>query len=823
MTQASPSKASFSAWLARTVVRRPKQVLAATLLAMCAVLPLVEGLRLHTDVVDLFPRHDPETEAFARFSRSFISEQVLLILVESEDPERLTQFADRLAPELQKLPQVLEVRYRLSGTTASFLRDHLLLLLDDDEMNELAKRMTPEGLRAQVRRIRGLLAAPGGSALAPVLTADPLEALPLVQGRLSSGLPVDAQSGYFRSADKKALLLFVRPKTGAFDVEADRQLMAATADLARRLGARVSDDGVMHPGAQPEIAFTGPCAYTLFWRDWLHRDMQLSTTLSGVAVLLLFALFFRALRVMPFVGAPLLVGLIWTAGAAALLYGRINAVSLAFGTLLLSIGIDLPIQLYNRLREELAEHPPLDALETTVRSLAAPSLTATLGPAVVFFACGLSRYRGLNELGVLAGIGLLLNLIAMLTVFPSLLAVLRPSWWAQRSASSATGPMAKLGRAAAARPRTVLLLAAALGLAAVPLAARVHFERRLISVQPRAMPAAVVEREVQQRFGARQNLLIALVEDPDHDRALSRSDAWLDEAERLRRRGVIRGYESVSSLFPSQATQAARRARLAKLEPAKVARQLRAELEEAGFEVAPFEPFLRQLEGGVAPIRLEDAGELSFLVHAHVHDDPEGRRVATFFYPHDDNREAAKALRQFAAASGSVVTGTTLIEGELHKIVARDTLRVTVAAAAAVLLLLALFYRRWRPFVAVSAPLVLAWIGFAAALSLFDIPLNLFNLLAVPLVIGYGIDDHVFLVHRFEEDPSHDPGLTLSTTGRAIVLTSLSTTAGFAGLAIARFEGLRLLGLSGALAVLFCLLAAFAVLPALMSLLWPRR
>jgi predicted RND superfamily exporter protein len=813
---------SLSAWLARTLVRRPKQVLAAMLLATAALLPLVEGLRLHTDVVDLFPRHDPETEAFARFSRSFISEQVLLILVESEDPERLTQFADRLAPELQKLPQVLEVRYRLSGATASFLRDHLLLLLDDAEMNELAKRMTPEGLRTQVRRIRGLLAAPGGSALAPVLTADPLEALPLVQGRLSSGLPVDAQSGYFRSADKKALLLFVRPKTGAFDVEADRALIAATSDVAKRLGARVSDDGVMHPGAQPEIAFTGPCAYTLFWRDWLHRDMQLSTTLSGVAVLLLFALFFRALRVLPFVAAPLLVGLIWTAAAAALLYGRINAVSLAFGTLLVSIGIDLPIQLYNRLREELDQRPPLEALETTVRVLAAPSLTATLGPAVVFFACGLSRYRGLNELGILAGVGLILNLIAMLTVFPSLLA-LRPSWWAQRRARSTASPIARLGQAAAARPRTVLLLAAALGLAAVPLAARVHFERRLISVQPRAMPAAIVEKEVQQRFGARQNLLIALVEDPDHDRALARSDAWLDEAERLRQRGVIRGYESVSSLFPSQATQAARRARLEKLEPAKVARQLRAELEEAGFEVGPFEPFLLQLERGVAPIRLEDAGELSFLVHAHVHDEPQGRRVATFFYPHDDNREAVKDLRQFAAASGSVVTGTTLIEGELHKIVARDTLRVTLAAAVAVLLLLAVFYRRWRPFVAVAAPLVLAWIGFGAALSLFDIPLNLFNLLAVPLVIGYGIDDHVFLVHRFEEDPSRDPGLTLSTTGRAIILTSLSTTAGFAGLAIARFEGLRLLGLSGALAVLFCLLAAFAVLPALMSLLWPRR
>ncbi len=690
-----------------------------------------------------------------------------------------------------------------------------------------------------MRRLRGLLSAPGGSQLEPLLTLDPLEALPLVQKRLSSGLPVDAQSGYFRSADKRALLLFVRPRASAFDVEADRALIAAASAAAERLGARLSSDGNPHAGAQPEVSFTGPCAYTLAWRDWLHRDMSLSTIISAVAVLVLFALFFRALRVLPLVAAPLFVGLLWTAAAAALLYGHINAVSLAFGTLLLSIGIDLPIQLYNRLREELATQAPLEALETTIRELAAPSLTATLGPAVVFFACALSRYKGLAELGVLAGVGLLLNLVAMLSVFPALLALLPSRLWARtRGVPTARGPIAALGRAAAARPRLVLLAAATVGLLAVPLALRVRFERRLISVQPQSMPAARVEKEIEQRFGGREHLLVALVEDSDPERALARSDAWLSEAERLRKQGLLLGYESVSSLFPSQATQAERRARLQKLDPGRISRELRAALAEAGFEVAPFEPYLRQLGELPKPLTLDEAGELSFLVHAHVHDDSTGRRVATFLYPAEDARgaEAISRLRQFAAGTvdqppagptpggvgGGVITGTSLIEGELRSIVVRDTLEVTVASALSVLLLLGLFYRRWKPFVAVAAPLVLAWIGFGAALGLLGIPLNLFNLLSVPLVIGYGIDDHVFLVHRYLADRTGDPSRTLATTGRAIVLTSLSTTAGFAGLAAARFEGLRLLGVSGALAVLFCLLAAFAVLPALLTLLWPR-
>ncbi|HPH28106.1 MAG TPA: MMPL family transporter, partial [Pseudomonadota bacterium] len=127
------------------------------------------------------------------------------------------------------------------------------------------------------------------------------------------------------------------------------------------------------------------------------------------------------------------------------------------------------------------------------------------------------------------------------------------------------------------------------------------------------------------------------------------------------------------------------------------------------------------------------------------------------------------------------------------------------------------------PFLAVVLPLLLAWVLFGAALGALGMPLNLYNLLAVPLCIGYGIDDHIFLVHRHEATPAaeRDPALVLRTTGRAIVLTTLSTMAGFMGLLPAHFAGLRQLGFCGALAVMLCLLAAFMVLPALLALWWP--
>jgi uncharacterized protein len=811
------------------LVTRPGRVLAALALLTLATVPLVAKLRLDTDIVDLFPQGSADAQAFARFSRAFVAEQMLLVLIEGDDAAALTKLADQLAPALASAPEVAEVRWRVSAATGTLLKDHLLALLDDDELQTAATRLSAENVDRQARRLRSLLSAPGGSSLAPLLTADPLELLPLVQQRLSHGLPVDAASGYFRSGDGKALILYVRPRAPTADYLADRALLDRAATLARKFGARVVGDGKFHGGSQPEVGFTGACAFWMYYRDWLHRDMQLSTIVSALAVLVLFGLFFRAVRALPLVALPLGVGVVWTAAAAELLYGRINAVSLAFATILVSIGIDLPIQLYNRLREELAHSPPLPALETTVRALAGPSLTATLAPAAVFFACALSSYRGLSELGALAGVGLILNWVAMLTLFPSLLAILPSRWWARVSpAQPGRGLLASLGALAGRHPRMLLAGAALVGVAALPLAARVRFDRALLS-QPPSMPPVRVQNELERRFGGGQRSLVVLVESNDRhggrETALAQADAWLPALDRLRQDGLIRSYSTIASLFPAPSTQAQRRQRLAALAGPDASTRLARALEGAGFTLEPFQPFLRQLQTAPPPLTLDDpaAAELGFIVRGQVHSSPAGTTIASYAYASPGmEARVAEALRDFGRAHGldAAVTGAPVLEGALVSLLAGDTVRVTAVSAFAVALLLALYYRRGRPWLAVMLPLLLAWICFAAALALLGLPLNLFNLLSVPLVIGYGIDDHVFIVHRFEDDPARGTGYALATTGRAIVLTSLSTMAGFAGLAAARFDGLRLLGLSGALAVAFCLFAAFAVLPALLTLLY---
>ena len=458
----------------------------------------------------------------------------------------------------------------------------------------------------------------------------------------------------------------------------------------------------------------------------------------------------------------------------------------------------------------------------------------------MFFCCGLSDFRGLNQLGILAGVGLCLNCVAMLTVFPALLLALPTRLWLGKPKAARTrrsGLLAALGRVSTRWPRTVLLIAAALFALAMPLMLRAGLGRELLSMDLGAMPPALTQQEVSRRFGEHQRFLVALVEDPDPERALYRADLWLDAVEKLRQRGALRGYEALGTLVPAEQTQAHRRARLRSLDLGPAADRLQAALDAAGFDPAPFQDFLALLRaGGAAPLHLTElaATELGFLVRSHVADlpadaaGPARRLVALFLFAAADESldSTLAALHEIAAGpAGGALTGLPLLEEQLRTLLSRDLRRITWMSVVAVALLLLVYYRRLRPFLAVFLPLSLSWVLFGAALYLFGLPLHLYNLLSVPLVIGYGIDDHIFLVHRHQATPpqERDPAQVLDTTGRAIVLTTLSTMAGFLGLLPAHFAGLRQLGLCGALAVLLCMLAAFLVLPALLALWWPRR
>lgn len=811
------------------LLHRPRALLGVLLVVTLALLPVLSRLKLDGDVLDLLPRSSPAAQAFASYSKNMAASQELMILVTCAMPDKLGQFADVYAQRLAELPQVEQVTHRISKESLRYLREHLLLLLSEEDIAELGKRLTPQALTARAASLRALLSAPGGSAMAPFVTADPLELLPLITRRLGTGLKVDATSGYLRTADGTALLIKVRPRFLPREWDLDQKLLDDAGALAVSLGAQVAGADLSN-GPVPQVSFSGAYAFPPYFRAWIERDTMLSTVLSVGAVLLLFGVFFRSLRILPWVLLPLVLAGLWTGVAATLLFGRISGISLAFATILVAIGIDLPIQIYSRLREELRNRESAaEAVRYTATSIAGTSVVATLGPAAVFFSCGLSDFGGLNQLGLLAGIGLSLNCLAMLTVFPALLLLVPERFWLTPQKQTAVRSLvAQLGVWVAKRSRWVLLFAASMCVLALPQVRKTQVTHDLLSIDLGQMPPARTQAEISRRFGEHQRFLVALFEADSAEWALRQAENLQRQAERMVQAGKLAGFESLSTLLPSELAQTRRRKLLYDLDLQNAAQHFAKALESADFAPSAFASFLdllRQDPRKLPSLTLPDLEktELAFWVRAHVATNQAARHfVALYLFANLDDQlpDTVKQLQEkISQMPGGRLTGLPLLEQELRHLLQRDLLRITAVSLCLMTLLLVVFYRRLRPVVAVLLPLAVSWVLFFSTLVYLGIPIHLYNLLSVPLIIGYGIDDHVFLVQRFLVN--QDLRISLLSTGRAIVLTSMTTVAGFLALLIAHFPGLRQFGLCGAIAVFFCLFAALFILPALLRQLWP--
>ena len=111
------------------------------------------------------------------------------------------------------------------------------------------------------------------------------------------------------------------------------------------------------------------------------------------------------------------------------------------------------------------------------------------------------------------------------------------------------------------------------------------------------------------------------------------------------------------------------------------------------------------------------------------------------------------------------------------------------------------------------------WLG--GVMGWFNIPFNPANIMTLPLVIGIGVTNGIHILNRFAEEQT--PSILAKSTGKAVLVSGLTTIAGFGSLMLAKHRGIESLGYVMATGVATCMIAGLTFLPALLNLLMQRR
>jgi predicted RND superfamily exporter protein len=123
----------------------------------------------------------------------------------------------------------------------------------------------------------------------------------------------------------------------------------------------------------------------------------------------------------------------------------------------------------------------------------------------------------------------------------------------------------------------------------------------------------------------------------------------------------------------------------------------------------------------------------------------------------------------------------------------------------------------------VMTPLILAGLFTMASTVLTGTPINFANIIALPLLLGLGVDNGIHMVEKLHHSLSEEQNIYQSSTARAMFYGALTTASSFAGLAFSPHEGIASMGLVITIGIFWIMTCTFVVLPALSKLVFKRR
>ncbi len=602
-------------------------------------------------------------------------------------------------------------------------------------------------------------------------------------------------------------------------------------------------------GTGTSAGFSGLPAVSAGDQEQTLGAIRRLTPISLALVLLLFGIVERRPGGLLSVAAVLVLSIGAALGAVGLLTGKLTIMETFFGVTVFGLGIDFAVHLFVRQREETARGRSFEeALRRTVRGAGRGVVAGCITTAGAFLVAASAPDPVALHLGLSGGLGLLFCLPLTLLVLPSVW-VLRErrrrgsgapmtvaGTGAARNGCSGqgNGPRRRAERGAGAapvrvpgleslvqwatdRPARCLLAGAVLLAAALAGLPRLQVETRLERIMNRGVPALAVIDRIQEILGTNGAPWILSAEDLDQSREFARRldghplfsrvlslgailPADLDE----RASALAQALASEGDSDVDDASERSRRTRIAA--PDGGVRSQAVETLRRAAAAGP--PDLDSLPPSLREKFIAPSGE--FLVYA---------------YPGDSKADGGLARRQRLAVQ-MIDPGATgllaVVEGMM--IGERPWIRwIAVSILAFVLVVLCVDFRR-PAFILLALMPVLAAVPFTlGVLCWIGIPFNVMSWLVLPLIFGLGIDDGIHVVHRVLDEPTQSIRFAAVSVGRAIAMTTLTTTASFSVLLFTDHLGLETMAAVMLIGLPACLLASVTVLPAAAVLLLGRR
>jgi len=622
-----------------------------------------------------------------------------------------------------------------------------------------------------------------------------------------------------------------------------------------------------------------------------EQSLGYTTLIAVIAILILLIVSFRMWVAPVLALASLLIGLVWAVGIAALLVGQLNIMTQMMAVILLGLGIDFSIHLISGFTESRAAGNSIAlSMEATFLKSGKGIITGAFTTACAFLTLLISHSRGMKEMGLVTGTGLLAILLATFFFLPTLLVFRERRLERKREDGKGKKDFVQrdisfrfLGNLSVWLGKHYIFTIVTSVVITVLLiwsATKITFDHNYMNIEPKGLTSIMLQDTVLEKFDLSMDYALILTDDVDQSRAL---------AKEYRELGSVAVTEDISLYLPSDVEQDKRIPHILEIQEKIQSAEIKDAIVQGDMEMleeelvrlemnvmemqdmafiggqdkvdnkckeivgdpddpdsenifqdllkivesneAPlatgfssfqlkFAPYFRQAVkqmGSMDPIRLEDLPDSIVDRYGNASRD----QFLVTVFPAGNVWQDKSFLDRFVQDLEGVsdrATGMPPVFKALIEIIGRDGRNAVLLTLAIVFILLIVDFRSPRLALMAMIPLAFGIFWMVGLMHIVGMQLTVMNVMGLPLIVGIGIDDGVHIVHRWKHEGKGKIGVIFASTGKAILLTSLTTMLAFGSLVFSIWRGFGHLGGALFLGVGACFLTTVLGLSGLIGL-----
>ena len=774
-------------------------VVSILLTVFCSFFVYRLGRKLETDLVALIPENYQSVKTINEIKQRVGGVGSLVVLVQSPDFEANRRFAEDLAHELQDEKYETYINFVDYKRDAEFYRKNALLFMETDDLDEILTRIDDYIIQEKLK-------------LSPLyISLDEEEAVLDFSDIESKYRTADnGDETYYTNSDRTILALEAMAAGTVSNIGFAKDMQRVIQQAVKKVNPRA-----YHP--RMLIEYGGPFKNKIDEYDTILSDVFSTLIFGVVGIVALLTFYFRQPLAAFFVAIPLAMGLIWAFAITYWVIGNLNTMTAFLFVILFGLGIDFGIHMFARYLEVRMDKMDVrQSIETMLSQTGQAILTAAITTSIAFFSLTLTDFRGFSEFGFIVGTGILMSLVSMTTVLPAVLVLadqkfmwirMRHVWGHNWGGSRGHFPYPKLVIVGA------LILTVYLGIHLRD----IDFEYDFTNLRSN-LPASVKVKQKMAtipKYGS---------ESQSYGIVLADSKAELDEIVAALEKKIAED-DPTPTIDKVKTLWTELRGQDEKLDIIGEIREL------TNGEGA-------KLIRGTQKAQLDSLRDLLDVKRLSVEDLPENllRKFETIdgsqayfaqILPSVQLRDGKNAIafaedsHEIHTASGKVFysSSSNIIFADMLRLMLRDSPRAVSLTVVVVLLIVLADFRSLRSALLVIFPLACGTVWMCGSLYLQDLKLNFYNMVALPTIIGMGIDNGVHLYHRYREEGPGSMPVVIRSTGGAMFISMLTTMVGFFGLMMATHPGLNSIGRLALIGLLACFVAAVLVLPAILEVL----